>query len=649
MADAAYYRERNRRRSDFEIPPVTKKAKAEREKCRNDLKRFAEEVFANVIYHGWSENHLIYLRYLQDIFTKGGRQAVAMPRGSGKTSLAVIAILWAMLYKHRRYTVVVASTSQLAEQFIKRIKVFLETNDRLLEWFPGDIVPFRKLEGVSLRAKTQHYKDKLTYIGYSNHEIIFPFIDEAEAKGAVIQAFGITGSIRGLQHATPDGDIRRPDAVLIDDPQTKDSARSVGQTKYRSSVIDQDIGMLGGPGETISMLMTCTVIEPGDLADKYLNRRIRPEWRGYRTKALNSFPKNLKLWKKYYDILVEEMVNEEDNTRSTQFYKDHFDAMHEGAQVAWEGYKREEHIDALQTLMIEYLQDKHRFFAEYQNEPIRENVETVSVTEAKVRRQLNGIPHVAIPENTAFVTMAADINYYGIHWAKMAIDRQYAGYITDYGRYPDQANLWTKDSTKTSKQAIYDGIVEIARLASSMKRVPDILLIDCGFEMETVFAACAFASRQYPVRVLPSRGRANNQYKVRNPIGLVGDGVYLANFEGKGRVVVINVDIWKFRTLQGFMQRPGAPASVSLYGDVEKDHFPIARHIAAERLVDHYTRNGEEKFEWRVMPGARNDWFDAVTAAFAAGSLFGLAVGGGVVKAEQAKVTRVREARYSSL
>ena len=37
--------------------------------------------------------------------------------------------------------------------------------------------------------------------------------------------------MRGQQHTLVDGSIIRPSLVLLDDPQTRDSARSVDQTR----------------------------------------------------------------------------------------------------------------------------------------------------------------------------------------------------------------------------------------------------------------------------------------------------------------------------------------------------------------------------------------------------------------------------------
>jgi len=60
---------------------------------------------------------------------------MAMPRGSGKTSLCETACLWAMLYGHRDFVALIGSDEEHAAQMLDSIKAELENNDRLLDDF----------------------------------------------------------------------------------------------------------------------------------------------------------------------------------------------------------------------------------------------------------------------------------------------------------------------------------------------------------------------------------------------------------------------------------------------------------------------------------------------------------------------------------
>ena len=63
----------------------------------------------------------------------------------------------------------------------------------------------------------------------------------------------------------PDGRSVRPSLVVLDDPQTDESARSLSQCAARESILAGAVLGLAGPGTKISGIMPCTVIRPGDV------------------------------------------------------------------------------------------------------------------------------------------------------------------------------------------------------------------------------------------------------------------------------------------------------------------------------------------------------------------------------------------------
>ena len=102
-------------------------------------------------------------------------------------------------------------------------------------------------------------------------------------NGAIIEAHGLTGAIRGKARDGKTGKVLRPDFVLIDDPQSRDSAESVSQTAMRERIIMGDILGLAGPRKKIAAVMPCTVIRKGDLAHRFLDNAVHPEWQGITT------------------------------------------------------------------------------------------------------------------------------------------------------------------------------------------------------------------------------------------------------------------------------------------------------------------------------------------------------------------------------
>ncbi len=84
-----------------------------------------------------------------------------------------------------------------------------------------------------------------------------------------------------MKFQRPDGRTVRPSLVVLDDPQTDESARSLSQCANRESILAGAVLGLAGPGKKISGIMPCTVIRPGDMADNILdrNRHTGVEWR----------------------------------------------------------------------------------------------------------------------------------------------------------------------------------------------------------------------------------------------------------------------------------------------------------------------------------------------------------------------------------
>ena len=69
------------------------------------------------------------IQRLEDMLTQGGgKLALAMPRGSGKTTLVETAVVWALLYGHCRYIVIVGANSEKAQSILKNVKTALTKN-----------------------------------------------------------------------------------------------------------------------------------------------------------------------------------------------------------------------------------------------------------------------------------------------------------------------------------------------------------------------------------------------------------------------------------------------------------------------------------------------------------------------------------------
>jgi len=261
-----------------ELPTVVNPERKQR--AERDFRFFCESYFPATFHLKWSADHLKVIAKIEEAVLHGGLFAMATPRGMGKSSLCESACIWAVLYGHREFVCLIGSDEGHAVDMLESIKTELDSNDLLLEDFPEACHPIRCLDGIANRCSGQLYQGQRTHIGWTAREIVLPTMPGSKASGAIIKVAGITGRIRGMKSKTPEGRSLRPSLVVLDDPQTDESARSLSQCATRESILAGAVLGLAGPGKKIAGVMPCTVIRPGDMADNILNRDLHPEWNG---------------------------------------------------------------------------------------------------------------------------------------------------------------------------------------------------------------------------------------------------------------------------------------------------------------------------------------------------------------------------------
>jgi len=301
-----------------------------REQCRRDFRMFCEIYFSAVFYLPWSDDHLKAISKIERAVLSGGLFALAMPRGSGKTALAQIAAVWALLYGHRCFVCLIAATDDAAGAMLKNIQAAFNTNDLLLADFPEVCQPIRALEGDARRCAGQLCDGRKTNIGWKADRVVLPTVADSAASGSIVSVCGLTGSIRGQSHTLPTGSIIRPSLVILDDPQTRESAESDSQCANRESILHGDVLGLAGPGQKIAGIMPCTVIREGDLADRMLNRQLNPEWQGERCRMMYAMPSSAAGWEEYAKIRAKSLQDDGDGHEATDFYREHRAEMDKG-------------------------------------------------------------------------------------------------------------------------------------------------------------------------------------------------------------------------------------------------------------------------------------------------------------------------------
>ncbi len=652
VKEAARQRNAQLARSGQEIGSIPEVADpARKAKAVSDFKYFCQQYFTEVFYMPFSDDHLKVIKKIQSSVVEGGLFALAMPRGSGKTVLMQIACLWAALSGAAEFVCLIAASAERAKDLLENIKVWLETNPLLYEDFPEVIFPIRALERITNRQKGQRHNGTATRIEWVADKIVLPTIEGSAASGVVISCCGMRGSdIRGQNHARSDGKVVRPQLVMIDDPQTTESAWSPSQSHRRESILAGDVLGMAGPGKKISGLMACTVIRPGDMADNILNRDKHPDWQGERTKMVYSFSKNEKLWTQYAELRGDSLRNDGNGATATEFYIANRDAMDEGFVVAWEHRFDEGEVSAIQHAMNLRLRNEAAFFAEYQNEPLVDADEEDMLTADEIASKLNGYKRAEVPLGCNYITMFVDVQQKALFWLICAWEQDFTGYVIDYGTWPDQGRayftlrdirrtLMNAKPTAGLEGAIYSALENLCaeklgvmyRREDGLKMSINRCLIDANWGQSTdvVYQFCKQSN--YASLLLPSHGRyvgassipfADYSKKLGDRVGLHWR---IPNSAGKRQVLhlLIDTNYWKSFVHSRMAVEMGDRTSLTFFGKDPISHRLLSEHLTAEYKTKTLAA-GRTVDEWKLRPSRPdNHWLDCLSGCAAAASICG--------------------------
>lgn len=643
--------------SGRDIGPIPKcKDEQRRERCRTSFRLFLETYFAGTFYLEWSPDHLEIIAAVEAAVLRGELLAFAMPRGSGKTSIIEGAALWALLFGYRDFVAIIASEEDHACSMLESIKVECETNELLLEDFPEAIFPIVQLERINNRARGQTCEGRATHIKWKEKEIQFPTVPGSAASGGIIKVSGILGGIRGMSaKRVRDGKKVRPRLVLVDDPQTDDSARSRSQVAKREAVLKGAILGLAGPDVQIAGLATVTVVVPGDLADRLLDRKAHPAWQGRRMKLVYDWPTDSDLWQKYAELRQQGQREGSGTEAADRFYLKNREGMDAGSRVAWPARKSGTEASAIQhawNLRID--RGETAFWAEFQNEPLPV-VEQSSeeLTASQIAEKLNRYPRQAIPLACQHLTMFIDCQRDILYWVVCAWEENFSGYVIDYGTYPDQRRPYftvreiTKRLSSVSKAKSVEGallegleVLTSKMLTREWKREDgasmriERCLVDANYLSDTVYQFCRESARAGVV--MPSHGQgvraASTPFSMyaRKPGDRIGHYWRIPNVQKKRLVrhVQIDTNYWKSFVHSRLATPRGDPGCLSLFGDSPEAHRMLADHLVAEYRVA-TTAKGRTVEEWHERPSKDdNHWLDGVVGCAVAASMLGAVLPG---------------------
>lgn len=622
--------------------------------CEESLRKFALTCFPDKFYIELADMHETYFERLETAIRLGENIADALPRGSGKTTMARIACIWAIVCGLRCYALLIGATTADTHQNIDAIKKFLSSAGPLADLFPEACFPIAALQQTSQRANGQTCEGTPTGLVFRKDIIVLATLPGSKCSGAILECASMTGRIRGRNFETPSGQSLRPDLAFVDDPQTKGSARSDVQCKARESTIVGDVLGLVGPGKTLTVILLGTVIRDNDVVDRFLDNDKNPSWHGRRIPMVISWPKAEKEWDRYRVLRAEAMRRRQPTTEATEYYLATFDKMNEGAEVSWPGRRKPDEVSGLQCAMnMLFDKGEEEFAAEYQNEPIRhQGGDRPDLTALAVESKIAGpnLPRGKIPLNCDKLVAFIDVQDRLLFYMVLAVGPAFNGHIVEYGPYPqqDRGYFTARDARRTLKLkhqgeglegAIYAGIHALADIlqASTWTRedgaefsIAPFVLIDEGDNGKTVQRAVRECTHRNYLMTAKGMGLGAADTPLRENKRKEGDGQTIGDFwvcrplpnvRGQRRLLVDTNEAKSFAAAR-LEALKGDRGSITIYHESPTHHQMLTDHLTAENRHLQEAK-GRQKEIWRNDNRRENHFWDTFVGCIVAASMQG--------------------------
>lgn len=677
-------------RSIGRIPPVRNPER--RAACAHDLARFLSEYFPHTFKWDFSPDHLDLIRQIEQTVFEGGQYVYAVYRGFGKTSIARGAIVWALVYGHAPVVPLVCSTDDNAKRGLQFVRLALWRNDELGADFPEACHPIRCLEGSNRRADGQVYEredgsTEHTHVSFGKSEIQLATIEGYAGSGSVVTTLSLEGEVRGLNFTTPDGRALRPRFVIIDDPQTNQSAKSPQQVEKRLDIIMRDILMSSGHEEELACIMPATIIEENDLVAQLIDHSLHPEWIARKVRMLHSMPEDMEKWEEYGRIRRNYRESDRaDRARaireSGEYYLANRKEMLKGAQAAWgECYRRDARYceyDAVQHAMNYYVDQGERvFMSECQNEPVNMQAAEERLTPEQLMGKVEPrLKRGVVPAWADELPGAVDIHDDMLFYEIVALRREdFRGHVVEYGTWPKQnRDMFTQGRGKgrVTLQMKYKGMGKEGAIRAGLQELTQHLAervfscedgtqrqitrlgYDSNYMTQLVYEFCAGDPRlRVPLAGTydnytsqkgffeTSESKASRTIKRMNGTGYKSRPV--ERYTGL-RLITYEANYAKTFLRERLLSPLAEPGSFSLHAGDRADHALLIEHWLCEQPSYVTGAKGREGWIWKpTRKGADNHWFDTTVYACVLGSLLECRKGG-----ERPRTGRVRVKRVSA-
>jgi len=647
-----------------------------RRHCEQEPELFCRTYFPQIFYQPFTDDQRTMIDAIVDRCRHGGYQAIAATRGEGKTSITrVVGGVWAVVYGQVRWLTILGANMTEAGGALEDIKYMYETSDTLGQDFPEVCLPIRELAGQAQRGKSQTINQVRTRLKWEKTEIRFGEVEGLPAAAGICRCARTIVTIRGVDSAIR-GLVRqgvRPDLIICDDIQTRDSARSTTETKARIETLTKDVLGLAGPGEQMAVVYLGTIIRQGCITEQFTNRKEKPAWNGLRHRFMVTPPDQEDMWHRYIEIRQRDQLNNDRFGRTAhQYYLDHRPAMDTGAAMnnpyrfdgkpipAAETKKRPRPRDLREISALQHAwniiadRGQDHFDSEFQNEPKSEAPESTGLEPSAVQRKLAGTPRGVAPAGTQYITGHIDVHGRALYWVFVAWLPGRVGVVIDYGTEPVHSPiagaLVSDENIEHTQRAIFTALVSLRdwehnhgwpRADTGEVIHLGMGLIDTGWMPEPV-GLFIKATTGNIWRAAKGYGSGHKQTYRRPTTIRRGQGAqhWWRKRQSDGMMMFhIDADHYKNAVHQGFLTPEKMPGSLAIFGDDPIVHRTFAAHITAEQWQREFIV-GKGWREGFLVRSRHNHWLDNLANAAAAADILGLTV---MAPAAEAKPLRLSD------
>ena len=584
----------------------------------------------------FADSHRDIIKAVVDSSDNAMNVVVAAPRGEGKTSILRAMSIFLIVTGRCRFPVLGGWTGKAAKIGWRQWKIML-TSPRFAEDYPEYAQPFMESTN-STRLGSLVWEDTGVETGADilavDLVIVLP-----DGRGA-LAAGSLNGDIKGLNIPLKNGEVIRPDMILLDDPQDVDRAKDPVFVDEVVDKINTQWMCLSGPDSGIRMMAAVTIKEPDDVGETLgkdpsnifirISRVI--DWpEGFTDK--NS--KCRDLWDQWHDLFTDARTLAE----SFEFYARNKPVMTKGMKVVWEHRrdKKRKDPDALFSAIADFYKvGESAFWSEYQNRPMKSETKVYSLIPAVIQSRTVAHKMHVLPSDSALRVAVTDLNpSYGLTCSKLSFDAKRRGHVMwNYIYTNDPLPIKMSMSVDMRCSLLSQALFSLGTVITSAENPPEHWGIDASGEYFDLILD--FAKNFKGVHTVAMCGRDGKSYNpnVKSRIGIVRNGVYECMERGKGKWLCFDADVYKETGQRAFLSEPGSIGACTLY---DGNHREFSIQMCRKTLAEKVEIAGRMHYEWVTAPG-KHDYLDVMAMGYALAGWNGLGAFG-----ESSKQGRTRK------